>query len=134
MPPEDEKPLTPNDRKQVSAWIRGDLTDLLAAKQFKDGRSKFRRLSRNEYSNTFEDLFGVRPPVGMNFPEDGRVDGFDKVAAALPLSAEGSSATSRCADDLLRIGAARPSAQACADKASRTVACRSDGERRIARA
>jgi len=102
MPPEDEKQLTPAERQAIVAWIRGDFIDLLAAKQHKDGRSKLRRLTRNEYANTFMDIFGIRPATGINLPEDGRVDGYDKVSAALPLSASGAGGYFKMTEDLLR--------------------------------
>lgn len=89
MPPDDADLLPADKRQAIAAWIRGELTDLLAARQTRDGRSRLRRLSRNEYANTIDDLFGFRPPVGRELPADGRVDGFDKVSAALPLSSSG---------------------------------------------
>ena len=89
MPPKDEKQPTPTERAALVAWLRGDFTNTLLAKQRTEGRSKLRRLSRTEYANTIFDLFGVKPAVGLNLPTDGRVDGYDKVAAALPLSASG---------------------------------------------
>ncbi|MFM7165613.1 MAG: DUF1592 domain-containing protein, partial [Planctomycetaceae bacterium] len=54
--------------------------------QQREGRSKFRRLSRNEYANTVQDIFGIRPPVRKLLPGDGRVDGYDRVSTALPFS------------------------------------------------
>ena len=101
MPPKGQKPLANSDRQAVVGWIRGELTNLLMAKQFQEGRSQLRRLSRSEYANTIQDLFGVRPTVGLNLPEDGRVDGFDKVSAALPLSASGAAGYLKMTDDIL---------------------------------
>lgn len=91
MPPEEAEPLSAENRQVIINWIRGDLTDLLAYQQMKEGRSRLRRFSRSEYANTVEDLFGYRPPVGRELPGDGRVDGYDKVSAALPLSSSGAS-------------------------------------------
>ena len=102
MPPEDEKPLTPAERKTVVSWIRGAFTETLIAKQRKDGRSRLRRLSRSEYANTIQDLFGIRPAVGIDLPIDGRVGGYDKVSDALPLSASGASGYFRMAEAQLR--------------------------------
>lgn len=102
MPPEDEKPLTPAERKTLVGWIRGAFTDTLIAKQRKDGRSRLRRLSRNEYANTIQDLFGIRPTVGLDLPIDGRVGGYDKVSGALPLSASGASGYFKMAEAQLR--------------------------------
>lgn len=102
MPPEDEPQLSAAERQRILGWIRGDYIDLLAARQRREGRSKLRRLSRNEYANTIQDLFGLRPTVGLNLPEDGRVDGYDKVSAALPLSASGAGGYFRMCEDLLK--------------------------------
>ena len=101
MPPKDEQQPTPAERAALVAWLRGDFTNTLLAKQRAEGRSKLRRLSRAEYSNTIFDLFGVKPAVGLNLPTDGRVDGYDKVAAALPLSASGAAGYFKMADDIL---------------------------------
>ena len=101
MPPKDEKQPTPAERAALVAWLRGDFTNTLLARQRAEGRSKLRRLSRTEYANTLFDLFGVKPPVGLNLPTDGRVDGYDKVAAALPLSASGAAGYFKMADDIL---------------------------------
>ncbi|PAW88191.1 MAG: hypothetical protein B9S33_04980, partial [Pedosphaera sp. Tous-C6FEB] len=101
MPPKDEKQPTPAERAALVAWLRGDFTNTLLAQQRAEGRSKLRRLSRTEYANTIFDLFGVKPAVGLNLPTDGRVDGYDKVAAALPLSASGAAGYFKMADDIL---------------------------------
>lgn len=101
MPPEDAKQPADADRQTIVAWIRGVFTELLAANQFKEGRSKLRRLSRTEYANTIQDLFGVRPTVGLNLPEDGRVDGYDKVSAALPMSASGAGGYLKMSEEVL---------------------------------
>ncbi|HWE04565.1 MAG TPA: DUF1592 domain-containing protein [Tepidisphaeraceae bacterium] len=101
MPPEDEKKVADADRKAVIDWIRGDFTELQIANQRKEGRSRLRRLSRSEYANTVQDLFGIRPTVGLDLPEDGRVDGYDKVSGALPLSASGAGGYLRMSEEIL---------------------------------
>ena len=101
MPPKDEPQPKPAERAALVAWLRGDFTNIFLNRQRAEGRSKLRRLSRTEYANTLFDLFGVKPPVGLNLPTDGRVDGYDKVAAALPLSAAGAAGYFKMADDIL---------------------------------
>jgi mono/diheme cytochrome c family protein len=101
MPPPGKPRLSAGDRKTVSGWVNGDLTDLLTAAQLKDGRSKLRRLSRTEYANTVQDLLGIRPPVVRDLPLDGRVDGFDKVSAALPLSSAHAAGYLKIAEETL---------------------------------
>ncbi len=109
MPPEDaEKHPTPVERQAIIQWIRGDFTDLMADNQHKkEGRARLRRLSRNEYANTFEDLFGFRPNVD-NLPTDMRVEGYDRISAAVPLSADGSLGYLTNADELLNKWVLRP--------------------------
>lgn len=102
MPPDDEKPLSPEQRAEFAKWARGELTDHLAALQQKEGRSKLRRLSREEYANTINDLFGFRPAVRTELPMDGRVDGYDKVSAALPFSAAGAGGYVEMTETILR--------------------------------
>jgi len=102
MPPDDEKPLTSEERQAFVKWARGEFTDHLAALQLKEGRGKLRRLSRNEYANTIYDIFGFRPAVGTELPMDGRVDGYDKVSAALPFSAAGAAGYVEMTETILR--------------------------------
>ncbi len=101
MPPKDEKQLSPADRQTLLDWVRTDFAALQAAHQRREGRATLRRLTRTEYSNTIEDLFGVRPTVRLHLPGDGLVDGYDKVATALPLSASSMAGYFRMADDIL---------------------------------
>ncbi len=102
MPPIEAKQPSAAEYAAAAAWIRNDYVAALRAQQQAEGRSKLRRLTRAEYSNTIEDLFGIRPLVERNLPPDGRVDGYDKVAAALPLSSEGSLGYFQMAEELLR--------------------------------
>jgi hypothetical protein len=101
MPPPEEPQLSASDRKAIAGWIRGELTDTLAAQQRREGRAKLRRLSKSEYSDTLHDLFGMRPGMDL-LPLDGRVDGYDKVAAALPLTSEGALGYMSTAEELLK--------------------------------
>ena len=100
MPPEEARDLEDDDRATMVSWIRDDLTTELSTKRQAEGRAGFRRLTRTEYSNTIEDLFGVRVDVS-DLPEDSRVDGFTKVSGALPMSTDGAYAYYKSARDLL---------------------------------
>ena len=103
MPPEEEKKKpSAKERAVLSAWIRGDYTGALIAQQHNDGRSRLRRLSRSEYANTIQDLFGIHPTVGADLPMDGRVGGYDKVSAALPLSAAGAAGYFKMTEEQLK--------------------------------
>jgi mono/diheme cytochrome c family protein len=101
MPPKDSKPLTPAEKQALAAWVRGELTELLVEQQRQQGRSKLRRLSRNDYANTVHDIFGIRPPVVRLMPGDGRVDGYDKVSAALPFSTASTEGQLKIAEDIV---------------------------------
>jgi hypothetical protein len=87
MPPKEEGVLPKSARDGIVNWVRSDVSSHLKDLQRRDGRSQLRRLSRNEYANSVQDLFGIRPPVVRMMPPDGRVDGYDKVRAAVPFSA-----------------------------------------------
>ncbi len=100
MPPKDAEPLAPAEKQVIAAWIRGELSTLLIEQQRQEGRSKFRRLSRSEYANTVQDIFGIRPPVNRLMPGDGRVDGYDRVSAALPFSTAATEGQLKIAEDL----------------------------------
>ncbi|HYG77037.1 MAG TPA: DUF1592 domain-containing protein [Planctomycetota bacterium] len=108
MPPEESRALSADDRKAIVTWIRGEFTELALANQRNSGRSRLRRLSRTEYANTIEDIFGVRPLVDLELPADGRVEGYEKVSAALPLTSDGSMGYFKLAEDLLNHWTFRP--------------------------
>ncbi|MEI8320366.1 MAG: DUF1587 domain-containing protein, partial [Planctomycetia bacterium] len=111
MPPEEEEQPSDAERATVAKWIRGDLAKLQREQQLAVGRSQLRRLSREEYCNTIYDLFGFRPPVTVLLPEDGRVDGYQKVAQALPLSAASVDGSMRLAERIVERLLAMPPAQ-----------------------
>ena len=101
MPPEDEEPLTPAQRRAVIGWVRGPLFNEIGGIHRREGRSHLRRLSREEWGNTVFDILGIRPAVNRNLPLDGRVDGYDKVSEALPFSASGIEGFIKTAEDTL---------------------------------
>ncbi len=102
MPPKKEEQPKPEERQALAGWVRGDFTQMMLARQRAEGRSKLRRLTRTEYANTVQDLFGMRPLVDLNLPADGLVDGYDKVSSALPLSADGALGYLKMAEDELK--------------------------------
>ena len=101
MPPEGEDVLSQSQRQALVKWVRGSLTPELVSERQREGRSHLRRLSRSEYANTMLDLFGVRPAVNRFLPQDGRVDGYDKVSAALPFSVSGTEGFVKTAEETL---------------------------------
>jgi mono/diheme cytochrome c family protein len=101
MPPKSAGPLRSADVQMLAGWVRGEFTDLLVEQQRREGRSKLRRLSRLEYANTVQDIFGVRPPVVRLMPGDGRVDGYDKVSAALSFSTAATEGQLKIAEEMV---------------------------------
>jgi hypothetical protein len=101
MPPEDAEPLDDAQKRAIVAWARGPLTNHLASLQKRDGRAQARRLTRDEYSFTILDLFGFTPGARQYLPDDGRVDGYDKVADAVPFSAASAEGYLRLAESIL---------------------------------
>ena len=101
MPPEEAEPLDDAQKRAVVAWARGPFTKHLAAAQKREGRAQVRRLTRDEYSFTILDLFGFTPGARQYLPDDGRVDGYDKVADAVPFSAASADGYLRLAESIL---------------------------------
>jgi len=130
MPPKDEKPLADANRQAMIAWIKGELNDSLAAKQLREGRSQFRRLSRVEYADNFEELFGIRPTAQMlnMLPEDGRVEGYTKVSQALPMSTDGAFGYYQIARELLDKWVLRPIPKADDDSKMVRLTARDTGQ------
>lgn len=89
MPPEDEKRPKAADVAKVADWITERLNEAEVARQSSAGeRISFRRLSREEYTNTIRDLLGVTydslDPTGL--PEDPDWHGFQRIGSVLTLS------------------------------------------------
>lgn len=120
MPPKEEEQPKPEERHALTGWVRGEFTQMMLAKQREEGRSKLRRLTRTEYANTVQDLFGMRPVVDTYLPADSLVDGYDKVSSALPLSAEGALGYIKLADEELK-WAMRPLKADAETEAARTI-------------
>jgi len=99
MPPKDADQPSAAQRKAVTRWIKGPLTDTLVAQRREQGRAQFRRLTRREYLNTFVDLFGYEPQPSL-LPQDSVVDGYVKTSAALPMTTDGAFGYYEIATDL----------------------------------
>ena len=84
-PPEDYDPIPDDDHAKVISWIEKLLTSVDCT-NINPGRVTVRRLNRNEYENTIEDLTGVKFETGGNFPADDVGYGFDNIADVLSLS------------------------------------------------
>lgn len=87
MPPKKKPQPAAEERTAFLTEVNGSLVTNELARRSSNGRSTFRRLNRTEYENTLRDLFDL-PGLAVRdmLPEDGRADGYDKVAAGLDLS------------------------------------------------
>jgi len=89
MPPEDEDQPKAEDAAKIVEWIAAQLNEAEAARQARDERVTFHKLSREEYTNTIRDLLGVTydasDPTGL--PEDPDWTGFERIGSVLTISA-----------------------------------------------
>src|SRR5207237_8928140 len=87
MPPKDSPQPLPKERDAAVRELSAALTAADLKLRDQRGRALFRRLNRTEYENTLRDLLGL-PMLNVRelLPEDGRVDGYDKVGQGLDLS------------------------------------------------
>lgn len=86
MPPPDAEAPTPAERVALTTWIDSVLARAVPALPVDPGRPVVRRLSRNEWERTVQDLFGVQVPIGDKVPPDDLGYGFDNIGAALSFS------------------------------------------------
>lgn len=66
--------------------IGGELRSWQGQRQAQNGRAILRRLNRNEYERTMQDLLGISTPLALLLPADTPMHGFDTVAEGLRLS------------------------------------------------
>ena len=77
MPPEDKKQPSEQEREILTGWLNQSLKKAAEARRGTDGRVVFRRLNREEYNNTLNDLFGLDLDItGMLPPERPSEEGF----------------------------------------------------------
>lgn len=86
MPPKkSERP----DAKTVAEFLASvskPLREVSSKQQAITGRTVLRRLNRNEYERTVQDLLGIDIPLANLLPEDTPAHGFDTVAEGLRIS------------------------------------------------
>lgn len=85
MPPINAEQPTPSERADFLAWLDRTLHPIDPANP-DPGRVVIRRLNREEYKNTIQDLFGVAFNPSENFPDDDSGYGFDHIASVLTVS------------------------------------------------
>jgi hypothetical protein len=87
MPPPDSERPAAEEIASVTRWLDRELHAADAARIARAGRARLRRMTRSEFENTLRDLLALdRLDIQSLLPEDGRVAGYDKIAAGLDLS------------------------------------------------
>ena len=88
MPPEDEPPLSTEERATVIRWITMSLTNAIEQQRSTAGRVVLRRLNRHEYQNTMFDLLGLDMNYIRDLPPDSKsADGYKNDGQSLRMSA-----------------------------------------------
>lgn len=85
MPPASATQPSDQDRAALASWIEAHVFRI-DAEHPDPGRVTVRRLNREEYRNTIEDLFGVDYDVRDSFPPDDSGYGFDTIGDVLSVS------------------------------------------------
>jgi hypothetical protein len=87
MPPEDEKPLTPEQKTSLLTWMNKSVATIDTTER-NPGPSLIHRLNVAEYNNTIRDLLGIDFDAGLavGMTEEGTGVGYGKLAASLTLS------------------------------------------------
>ena len=77
MPPEEEDPLSSEDRKILTEWIDHNLSEAFKKMQGTENSLVMRRLNRAEYQHTMTDLLGFEMDYSDELPNDSlSPDGF----------------------------------------------------------
>ena len=85
MPPEDEPPLTNEDRSRITSWI--DLSIRAAREQGAQKNGAMRRLTIAQYRHSLTELLGIQEDLTDSLPADAvSKDGFTNNAALMTLS------------------------------------------------
>ncbi len=86
----DQGEMPPKKKARPEAGEKAVFTKALATSLVTADRANkatvLRRLNRNEFEQTLNDLLGINEELAPMLPEDGRAQGFDKVGEALDLS------------------------------------------------
>jgi len=96
MPPADVVPPSSSAKRTMISKLASELT---SAHQ-KRKATVLRRLNRNEYENTLNDLFGTNLKLAQRLPVDGRSHEFDNVGSALSISMVQLQKYLECIDDV----------------------------------
>lgn len=103
MPPAKELQPTDDERRTMVAWIENQLLTAQAIARSAGGRVVHRRLNREEYLHTMQDLFGFEGDFDptTRIPSDEEVEGFRNIGSALRTSRHHLEEYLRAADAVL---------------------------------
>jgi len=82
MPPPGSPTPSPTELAKPLQSLAEELARVERRRRAVAGRVPLRRLNRNEYENTINDLLGIRAKLRESLPLDGMADGFDNASAA----------------------------------------------------
>lgn len=85
MPPEKKPQPSTDERFAIAAFLRAELKALDCSEAIDPGRVTIRRLNKNEYNNTIQDLFNIDLTPADAFPSDEVGYGFDNIADVLSI-------------------------------------------------
>lgn len=86
MPPDDEEQMTDDERRLVVRWLQESLK-AAAERQKGERHAVMRRLTRAQYTNSLQELLGVKIDFGKTLPEDGKAkNGFSNNGEVLQAS------------------------------------------------
>ncbi|MEO6752757.1 MAG: DUF1592 domain-containing protein, partial [Chthoniobacteraceae bacterium] len=87
MPPKDARVLPGAERDALVAWVVNALEEMALVKRRQNGAFPMRRLTRREFSNTYQDLFNVPAAFADQLPPDPVSEkGYDTTADLLMIS------------------------------------------------
>jgi hypothetical protein len=107
MPPRNKRQPEPAQRAAFLAELASPLRRASLTRQTTEGRSPTRRMTREEYETTLNDLLHIRTDLRSFFPEDAVSSGFDKVGEGLTLSATHFAAYQSAAEKALNMAIER---------------------------
>ena len=85
MPPPHKKQLTQTEKDSLTQWIQKEAFKYDPLKP-DPGKAVIRRLNREEYNNTINDLFELTLELNEEFPPDDTGFGFDNIGSVLTTS------------------------------------------------
>lgn len=87
MPPADSEQPSQTEREALIAWTKKAAVKLDTLEPFDPGPIVFRRLTRRQYNNTMQDLFGVEFDVAsrVGLTRDPEAFGYDSIATVLEI-------------------------------------------------